>query len=41
VLMASGFDSVCEIAGGLAAWESANLPVQSAKGVDAHHAESS
>jgi hydroxyacylglutathione hydrolase len=30
VLMASGFDSVCEIAGGLAAWESANLPVQSA-----------
>jgi len=41
VLMASGFDSVCEIAGGLAAWESANLPVQSIKGVDAHHAESS
>ena len=41
VLKASGFDSVCEIAGGLAAWESANLPVQSAKGVDAHHAESS
>jgi hydroxyacylglutathione hydrolase len=41
VLMASGFDSVCEIAGGLAAWESANLPVQSLKGVDAHHAESS
>ena len=31
VLMASGFDSVCEIAGGLAAWESANLPVQSAR----------
>jgi glyoxylase-like metal-dependent hydrolase (beta-lactamase superfamily II)/rhodanese-related sulfurtransferase len=31
VLKASGFDSVCEIAGGLAAWESANLPVQSAK----------
>jgi hydroxyacylglutathione hydrolase len=30
VLMASGFDSVCEIAGGLAAWESANLPIQSA-----------
>jgi glyoxylase-like metal-dependent hydrolase (beta-lactamase superfamily II) len=41
VLMAGGFDSVCEIAGGLAAWESANLPVQSLKGVDAHHAESS
>jgi len=41
VLMASGFDSVCEIAGGLAAWESANLPVQSIKGVDAHRAESS
>ena len=41
VLMASGFDSVCEIAGGLAAWESANLPVQSAKRVDARHAESS
>jgi hydroxyacylglutathione hydrolase len=41
VLMAGGFDSVCEIAGGLAAWESANLPVQSVKGVDAHHAESS
>jgi hydroxyacylglutathione hydrolase len=31
VLKASGFDSVCEIAGGLAAWESANLPVQGAK----------
>ena len=31
VLKAGGFDSVCEIAGGLAAWESANLPVQSAK----------
>jgi glyoxylase-like metal-dependent hydrolase (beta-lactamase superfamily II) len=31
VLKASRFDSVCEIAGGLAAWESANLPVQSAK----------
>jgi hydroxyacylglutathione hydrolase len=31
VLKASGFDSVCEIAGGLAAWQSANLPVQSAK----------
>ena len=29
LLKASGFDSVCEIAGGLAAWESANLPVQS------------
>jgi glyoxylase-like metal-dependent hydrolase (beta-lactamase superfamily II)/rhodanese-related sulfurtransferase len=41
VLMASGFDSVCEIAGGLAAWESANLPVQSAKRVDARLAESS
>jgi glyoxylase-like metal-dependent hydrolase (beta-lactamase superfamily II)/rhodanese-related sulfurtransferase len=31
LLKASGFDSVCEIAGGLAAWESANLPVQSSK----------
>ncbi len=31
LLKACGFDSVCEIAGGLAAWESANLPVQSAK----------
>jgi hydroxyacylglutathione hydrolase len=31
LLKASGFDSVCEIAGGLVAWESANLPVQSAK----------
>jgi len=31
LLKADGFDSVCEIAGGLAAWESANLPVQSAK----------
>ena len=31
LLKASGFDSVCEIAGGLAAWESANLPVQSAR----------
>ena len=28
LLKAIGFDSVCEIAGGLAAWESANLPVQ-------------
>lgn len=28
LLKASGFDSVSEIAGGLAAWESANLPVQ-------------
>jgi len=41
LLKAGGFDSVCEIAGGLAAWESANLPVQNARGVDAHHAESS
>jgi hydroxyacylglutathione hydrolase len=32
VLMASGFDSVCEIAGGLVAWESANLPVQNTQG---------
>jgi hydroxyacylglutathione hydrolase len=31
LLKARGFDSVCEIAGGLAAWESANLPIQSAK----------
>ena len=31
LLKAGGFDSVCEIAGGLAAWESANLPVQSAQ----------
>ncbi len=31
LLKASGFESVCEIAGGLAAWESANLPVQSAQ----------
>jgi hydroxyacylglutathione hydrolase len=31
LLKASGFDSVYEIAGGLAAWESANLPVQSAQ----------
>ncbi len=31
LLKASGFDSVCEIAGGLAAWESASLPVQNAK----------
>jgi hydroxyacylglutathione hydrolase len=31
LLKACGFDSVCEIAGGLAAWESANLPVQTAK----------
>jgi rhodanese-related sulfurtransferase len=28
LLKASGFDSVCEIAGGIAAWESANLPVE-------------
>jgi hydroxyacylglutathione hydrolase len=31
LLKASGFDSVCEIAGGIAAWESANLPVQNAQ----------
>ncbi len=31
LLKASGFDSVSEIAGGLAAWESANLPVQRAQ----------
>jgi hydroxyacylglutathione hydrolase len=31
LLKASGFDSVCEIAGGITAWESANLPVQSAQ----------
>ncbi|MGB9244608.1 MAG: MBL fold metallo-hydrolase [Candidatus Acidiferrales bacterium] len=31
LLKAGGFDSVCEIAGGLAAWESANLPVQKAQ----------
>ena len=31
LLKAGGFDSVCEIAGGLAAWELANLPVQSAQ----------
>jgi len=31
LLMASGFNEVCEIAGGLAAWESTNLPVQSAQ----------
>jgi hydroxyacylglutathione hydrolase len=31
LLKASGFNSVCEIAGGIAAWESANLPVQSAQ----------
>ena len=31
LLKASGFDSVCEIAGGLAAWESAKMPVQSAQ----------
>jgi 3-mercaptopyruvate sulfurtransferase SseA len=31
LLKACGFHSVCEIAGGLAAWESANLPIQSAK----------
>jgi hydroxyacylglutathione hydrolase len=31
LLKACGFHSVCEIAGGLAAWESANLPIQTAK----------
>ncbi len=31
LLKSSGFDSVGEIAGGIAAWESANLPVQSAQ----------
>ncbi|MGH9713156.1 MAG: MBL fold metallo-hydrolase [Candidatus Acidiferrales bacterium] len=31
LLQRGGFDSVCEIAGGIAAWESANLPVQTAK----------
>jgi rhodanese-related sulfurtransferase len=30
LLKASGFDAVCEIAGGIAAWESANLPVETA-----------
>jgi glyoxylase-like metal-dependent hydrolase (beta-lactamase superfamily II)/rhodanese-related sulfurtransferase len=30
LLKASGFDVVCEIAGGIAAWESANLPVETA-----------
>jgi glyoxylase-like metal-dependent hydrolase (beta-lactamase superfamily II)/rhodanese-related sulfurtransferase len=28
LLKAHGFDAVCEIAGGIAAWESANLPVE-------------
>jgi hydroxyacylglutathione hydrolase len=28
LLKSRGFDSVCEIAGGVAAWESANLPVE-------------
>ena len=32
LLKASGFDSVSEIAGGLVAWESANLPVQNTQG---------
>jgi hydroxyacylglutathione hydrolase len=31
LLKRGGFDSVCEIAGGIAAWESANLPVQTAQ----------
>ncbi len=31
LLKGGGFDSVCEIAGGLAAWESAKLPVQGAQ----------
>ena len=31
LLKRGGFDSVCEIAGGIAAWESANLPVQMAQ----------
>ena len=31
MLQGSGFDRVGEIAGGLAAWEAANLPVQSAQ----------
>jgi glyoxylase-like metal-dependent hydrolase (beta-lactamase superfamily II)/rhodanese-related sulfurtransferase len=30
LLKASGFDVVCELAGGIAAWESANLPVETA-----------
>ena len=31
LLQGSGFDSVCEIAGGIAAWEAAKLPVRSAQ----------
>jgi rhodanese-related sulfurtransferase len=31
LLKGRGFDRVCEIAGGIAAWESANLPVQTAQ----------
>ncbi|MGA8143735.1 MAG: MBL fold metallo-hydrolase [Candidatus Acidiferrales bacterium] len=31
LLQGHGFHTVCEIAGGLAAWESANLPVQAAQ----------
>jgi hydroxyacylglutathione hydrolase len=30
LLQGSGFDRVSEIAGGIVAWEAANLPVQSA-----------
>ncbi len=30
LLQGNGFDRVCEIAGGIVAWEAANLPVQSA-----------
>jgi rhodanese-related sulfurtransferase len=31
LLKGRGFDRVCEIAGGIAAWESASLPVQTAQ----------
>jgi len=31
LLQASGFDTVSEIAGGIAAWEAAKLPIRSAQ----------
>jgi hydroxyacylglutathione hydrolase len=31
LLQGRGFDSVCEIAGGIAAWEATKLPVRSAQ----------
>jgi hydroxyacylglutathione hydrolase len=38
LLQGSGFDPVCEIAGGIGAWEAAKLPVLSAQGLESNGA---